>query len=83
MVPHGRIPNTTTHIHPHTPIQTYPVLYPQWLHCFPPPPHQTHPTNLGTTDNIMEHQDNMKINVYETHQHAHSYADLGTSVIHC
>ena len=24
MAPHGRIPNTITHIHPHKPIQTYP-----------------------------------------------------------
>ena len=24
MAPHGRIPNATTHIHPHTPTQAYP-----------------------------------------------------------
>ena len=26
MVPHSRTPRTTTHAHPHTPIQTYPHI---------------------------------------------------------
>ena len=60
MAPHGRIPNTTTHIHPHIPIQTYPLWYSQsyipTVATIPPPPYQTYQTNLGTTENIIEHQ---------------------------
>ena len=56
IVPHGRIPNTTTHLHPHTPIQTYTQIYTHSGYTFSPP-YQTHPTILGTTENIMEHQE--------------------------
>ena len=60
MAIYGRIPNTTTHIHPHIPIQTYPLWYSQsyipTVATIPPPPYQTYQTNLGTTENIIEHQ---------------------------
>ena len=50
-----------THIHPHTPIQTYPQWYnysyiPTVAAFFRPPPYQTQPTNLGSTENTMEYQ---------------------------
>ena len=32
------------------------VIYLQWLPS-PPPPYHTRSTNLGTKDNIMEHQE--------------------------
>ena len=50
-----------THIHPHTPIQIYPQWYnysyiPTVAAFFCPPPYQTQPTNLGSTENTMEYQ---------------------------
>ena len=49
-----------THIHQYryTHSDKPTVIYPQWLHFFSflLPPYQTHPTNLGTTDSIMEHK---------------------------
>ena len=48
------------HPNPYQPILNLAAfnIYPQWLHFPPPPPpYQTHPINLGTMDNIMEHQD--------------------------
>ena len=75
-----------THIqYRHTQYNTIPtVIYPQ-LYTFPPPPYQTHATNLGSMDMLLHA---MKIKVspkdYETHQSALSYAYyLGSSVIHC
>ena len=64
------------------------VIYPQWLHFFPPQ-YQTHPTTLDTMENhngTYSHAMEIKIspNEYGAHQRAHSYDDyLGTPVIHC
>ena len=46
------------HIHQyrHTHSDILIVIYPQWLQT-PPLPYQTYRANLGTTYNIMEHQD--------------------------
>ena len=55
MAPHRRIPNTPTYIHPYTPTYTNTNI-PTVAAFFRPPPYQTQPTNLGSTENTMEYQ---------------------------
>ena len=47
----------TTYTNTDIPTVIYSQLYIRNGHTPAPPPYQTRSTNLGTTDNIMEHQD--------------------------
>ena len=61
-------PHILTDIHQYRHTYSYipTVIYPQWLDS-PPPPYQTHPTNIGIADKIMEHRDMQSLQISDSH----------------